>query len=171
MNSLISEEYRAQNAEMHARGNYGFKGDKWAPMVSQICSKVKTASILDYGAGQGSLARALPGLNVQNYDPAVPEIAEPPDPADLVVCTDVLEHIEPGCLNNVLDDLRRLTIKTVFLVIATRPAVKTLPDGRNAHLIVQDAQWWMVRLLRLWTVMSVQNVPGRLTFIGKAGEL
>ena len=169
--SLITEEYRAQNAEMHARGNYGTKGDKWASVVMQICSKVKTASILDYGAGQQMLAAALPALNVQSYDPAVPEISEPPDPADLVVCTDVLEHIEPGCLNNVLEDLQRLTIKTVFLVIATRPALKTLPDGRNAHLIVQDAQWWLTRLLRLWTVMSVQNVTGRLTFIGKAGEI
>ena len=32
--------------------------------------------------------------------------------------------------------------KFAFFAISTRPAKKTLPDGRNAHLTVQSPDWW-----------------------------
>ena len=48
---------------------------------------------------------------------------------------ELMEHIEPECLEEVLDNLQWLSLKAVFLVIATRPAKKMLADGRNAHLI------------------------------------
>jgi 2-polyprenyl-3-methyl-5-hydroxy-6-metoxy-1,4-benzoquinol methylase len=65
-----------------------------------------------------------------------------PEPHDIVACTDVLEHIEPDCLDDVLKDIRRCTKKVAFLLIATRPAIKVLADGRNAHLIQQPYTWW-----------------------------
>jgi len=52
-----------------------------------------------------------------------------------------LEHVEPDRLGNVLDHIRRLSGKGCYIVIATRPAAAILPDGRNAHLIVKDADW------------------------------
>jgi hypothetical protein len=83
---------------------------------------------------------------VRNYDPGIPADSALPAPADLVVCTDVLEHIEPEHLDAVLAHIFRLAQRAVFLQIALFPAKKTLPDGRNAHLIVQPANWWLDKI-------------------------
>jgi hypothetical protein len=163
--NLITEDYRAQNQALHAQGAYGTSGYEWAEQVAALYAGLKANSALDYGAGQQTLAKALPDLNVRSYDPAIPEIATPPEPADLVICTDVLEHIEPECLDAVLDDLRRLTLRAAFLTIATRPAKKTLPDGRNAHLIQAQAIWWLPKLMNRWDFRQITNLHGGLAFM------
>ena len=66
----------------------------------------------------------------------------PEIPAELVICTDVLEHIEPELIDNVLKHIESLTLKTAYLIIDTLPAQKNLPDGRNAHLIIENQDWW-----------------------------
>ena len=83
----------------------------------------------------------------QHYDPAIPEWSAPPAPSDFVVCIDVLEHVEPEFIDNVLDDLARLTLKIGFFTVTTVPAKKTLPDGRNAHLIQMPPGWWLPKFL------------------------
>lgn len=146
---LISPEYRALQRQMHAspRG-YGQKGDKWAGEVEGLCALYGRGEILDYGCGQGSLGRALRsgGLTVREYDPAIRGKDGEPQPADLVVCTDVLEHVEPEKIEAVLADLRRVTLGHLFAVIALTPAGKTLPDGRNAHILLQPRDWWATKL-------------------------
>ena len=72
------------------------------------------------------------------FDPAFPEYGDP-QPADLVCCIDVLEHIEPEFLDSVIAELARITIKLGFFTIATGPATKTRADGGNAHLIQQPS--------------------------------
>lgn len=163
--TLYTPEYLAQNKALHALGGYGTSGHSWATDVAHVHRSIKAESALDYGAGQQTLSMALPDLNIRGYDPAIPEISEPPEPADLVICTDVLEHIEPECLDAVLDDLRRLTIRAVFLVIATRPAKKTLPDGRNAHLIQAKAIWWMPKLMSRWDFRQITDLHGGMAFM------
>ena len=79
----------------------------------------------------------------QCYDPGVPEYAGDPVPAEMVVCIDVLEHIEPDCLDAVMDHLEELTQKVLFATVHTGPAGKTLPDGRNAHLIQKSYEFWL----------------------------
>jgi hypothetical protein len=83
---------------------------------------------------------------VFEYDPGIPGKDHLPKPADLVVCTDVLEHIEPELLDGVLRHLYLLAGRGAYLVIATRLARELLPDGRNAHLIVQEPPWWLAKL-------------------------
>lgn len=147
---LISPAYLATQVELHAapRG-YGGKGDKWATAVASEAWTRGCQSILDYGCGRGMLKIALFGTrcrDVREYDPAIPGKDALPEPADLVVCSDCLEHIEPGKLNAVLAHLKALTRKALFVVIATRPSGKVLTDGRNAHLIIEDAAWWQTRV-------------------------
>jgi hypothetical protein len=120
--------------------------------------------VLDYGCGQGSLARAI-GDRVKEYDPAIPEKAAAPAPADLVVCTDVLEHIEPDCLAHVLDHLRDLTLKACFVVIATRPAMKFLADGRNAHLIIETDAFWRKQLDMRFRTVSFEPMTGEFAAV------
>lgn len=149
---LISRDYLESQVQMHAhpRG-YGQRGDHWAPTVIALAKKYDVGSILDYGCGAGSLGRALreTGLfSVREYDPAIPGKDSPPFFADMVVCTDVVEHVEPEKLDNVLTHLRALARKVVFLVAACRPANKLLPNGQNAHLIIEDGHWWRERILK-----------------------
>jgi hypothetical protein len=162
---LISEVYRQQNKALHeSRADYGTSGHKWADSVSQFASACRARSVLDYGCGKGTLKRSLPDLRVEEYDPAFHEAL--PSPADLVACTDVLEHIEPDCLDEVLNDLRRCSLKATFLVIATRPAKKTLSDGRNAHLIVEGQRFWLPRLTDRWEIKQFLDMTGEIVVIG-----
>lgn len=146
----ISPAYCAAQKVMHAdpRG-YGSKGDRWAATVLEIARRYDAYSVLDYGCGEGSLARALKtaGMACREYDPAIPGKDAPPMFADLVVSTDVLEHVEPERLANTLTHIRQLARKVVFLVIATRPAGKRLPTGGNAHLIIEPPGWWERRVV------------------------
>lgn len=146
---VISDDYRALNRRLlRTNPGYGDGGGRHAARVAAFADKLAAYSILDYGCGRGQLRKALWtegwGGTIVEYDPAIPKKAElPTKRVDLVVCTDVLEHVEPELLDNVLADLRRLTKKGAYLSIATRPSNKTLPDGRNAHLLVQRPSWWM----------------------------
>ena len=79
-------------------------------------------------------SRGIDGCVYQAFDPVFPEYGEALA-ADLVCCIDVLERVEPHRLDNVLADLRRVTTTVGFFTVHTGPAVKTLSDGRNAHLI------------------------------------
>lgn len=107
--------------------------------------------LLDYGCGHNlSLKDNLAptrGFRYQAYDPGVPDFADDPVPAEMVVCIDVLEHIEPDLLENVLDHLEELTEKVLFATVHTGPAGKILPDGRNAHLIQKPAEWWLPKFI------------------------
>lgn len=166
---LISPEYAALNAEMHTRKpQYGTSGSRWAGQVAELALNIGASSILDYGAGKGSLAAALPQhFDILEYDPAIPGKEIKPLRADIVVCGDVLEHIEPDCLYDVLDDIRGIARKAVFLVVATGPASKHLPDGRNAHLIVEPASWWLRKIIDRWHVVSFRDIGPGFLCIGK----
>lgn len=149
LSSLISRDYLEAQKIMHAQPRgYGGRGDAWANTVIDLAQRYDAGSLLDYGCGQGALARALrtAGLACREYDPAIPGKDAPPVFADMVVCTDVLEHIEPDRLDLVLTHLRALARKVVFVVIALRPANKLLPNGQNAHLIIENKVWWRARV-------------------------
>jgi SAM-dependent methyltransferase len=142
---MITEEYKALLKETHADESWGTTAHKYVNQVYNFYKELGAESILDYGAGKGALARDS-NLPIAEYDPAIPGKDSPPKPADLVVCIDVLEHIEPECIDSVIEDLYRLSKKGLYLVIACYPAQKILPDGRNAHLIVKDPEWWLSKL-------------------------
>lgn len=152
---LISAEYRDLNRALHKSNvAYGVGGGKHADTVLKIADKLGTHSILDYGCGKGYLAKQIP-FPIWEYDPAIPGKDESPRPADVVVCTDVLEHIEPDKLLPVLADLKRVVKKVGYFTIHTGPAQKTLADGRNAHLIQQHRQWWKNRLKAFFQVGKI----------------
>ncbi len=151
---LISAGYLDEQRKLHAspRG-YGQRGDKWADGVRRLVVKYDCSSVLDYGCGAGALKIALRPLlpltvRIDEYDVAIRGKDAPPSFADLVVCTDMLEHVEPEFLDGVLAHLKALARKAVFVVIATRPAKKTLSDGTNAHLIIENDDWWKDRLAK-----------------------
>lgn len=152
---LISEEMRLLNQQLHEDNPYyGVGGGKYAETV--LAMKTDTIhSILDYGAGKGYLAKALP-FPIWQYDPCVPEIAEAPRPADLVVCSDMLEHVEIDKLQYVLADLKRVVLQIGYFVIHMGAAQKTYADNRNTHLIQESAEWWVEKLKKYFDVATAQ---------------
>lgn len=162
--NLISESYRAQNVLLHENPSYGVSGHKYAEMVASMALRLGTRDILDYGCGKRTLEKAL-GFPIKNYDPCIADLDAGPLDADLVVCGDVLEHVEPDYLDNVLDDLQRLTKRAALLVVDTMPAQKTLPDGRNAHLIQEGPEWWLPKIMARFEVESFAIRNRKLIFI------
>lgn len=157
---LISPSYRAEQAALHAKGNYGTASLSFGKIVSAIVQKTGAESLLDYGCGSiRNLAKVLDcDVVYQGYDPAIPAFSAK-EPADLVCCIDVLEHIEPELLGNVLADLQSLTKHHAFLTVHTGPAAKVLSDGRNAHLIQEPPVWWFPKLSEHFDILSFQRLP------------
>jgi 2-polyprenyl-3-methyl-5-hydroxy-6-metoxy-1,4-benzoquinol methylase len=123
-------------------------GKAYIPLLTNIYLEYDCKSILDYGCGKGRLSQMRPNLPVRNYDPAIEKFSAAPEPADLVICLDVMEHIEPECLGSVLENLRELIKRVGLISVSTRIAKKQLPDGRNAHLIVEEPEWWLPKFLK-----------------------
>ena len=165
---LISPEYVALNATLHrTNAAYGVGGAKHAETVLNLAESIKARSVLDYGCGKSELAKALP-FGICEYDPAIPGKQDSPRPADLVTCTDVLEHIEPDMLNDVLNDLRRCVLKVGYFTIHTGPAQKTLPDGRNTHLSQHPRSWWEQKLSKGFEVGKIiENGPVLTVIVGR----
>lgn len=151
---LLTEDYKAQIQQLHAeKKKWGSRAHRWNSQVVAFGRELRAATVLDYGAGKGALRPGLEaaGFRVSEYDPGMPGIDTPPGNADLVVCLDVLEHIEPDCLNDVLVHMGRLALRGVYANIALYPAGNWLPDGRNAHLILESPEWWKERIKEAWT--------------------
>lgn len=170
--ATISPAYAELNRDLHrTEPQYGTRGSRWADFVRALANDYGIKDVLDYGCGKQSLKAALPELDVRGYDPGIEELAAPPQPAGLVVCTDVLEHVEPEMLDNVLADLARLMKTAGFVAVNTRPASKSLADGRNAHLTVQPAEWWLARLRRHFDVLDSRDFDDGLILAAVVGPL
>lgn len=150
----ITQDYIAQNEQLHKlNAAYGISVLKHINTIKKVYDTTKSKSILDYGCGKGLLAREL-DFPIWEYDPAIEGKKASPRAADLVVCVDVLEHVEPNLLDMTLKDLVRVTKKIGYLVINTSPSSKVLPDGRNTHLIQKDMNWWQEKLSQYFTLVS-----------------
>jgi len=160
----ISDDYRNAQKQLHENPNYGVASLQYAPIVKEVIQQIGATSISDYGAGKCRLRMKLKELGLRKFryfpfDPAFPEYGEPKE-AELVCCIDVLEHVEPLYLDAVLIDLRKITTGHGFFTIHTGPAVKTLADGRNAHLIQNPASWWLPKLCDHFEILHLQASPG-----------
>jgi len=157
---LLTETYKNLQGHLHTtNSSYGTSSFIYKDQINELIDVSGAKNALDYGCGKG-LSKAFVNIPLALYDPCIKERAEPPRAADIVICTDVLEHIEPDCLDSVLQDLKRLTLSVGFFSIHTGPAVKVLADGRNAHLIQEDEKWWLPRLRILFNVVSCDKGGG-----------
>lgn len=149
--ATITPAYARENARLHSVDpKFGAEGYLWAYLVAGIARVERCISVLDYGCGKGTLARALQGVDVivSEYDPGVPGKDQPPSPADLVVCLDVMEHIEPDFVDDVIEDLERLATKNLFVVVSTKLSKRIMADGRDTHVSLHEDAWWSEAFLR-----------------------
>jgi hypothetical protein len=147
---MISTEYRQLLERTHAKKPWGIASLNEIDHIVLLVTRFQITHVLDYGAGQQTLARELPklipDLIVNSYDPGIPAIANTPEPAPFVCCIDVLEHVEPEYIDQVLDDLQRVISDIGYFTVCDVPATKILMDGRNAHLIIQPVEWWQEKI-------------------------
>lgn len=146
------ERHRAE----HAANPRAFTGGElWAyrGLVREFCEGLGAKSLLDYGCGKGvgwlrdGLREFLGLERVALWDPAYPMFAErPAGKFDVVVCTDVIEHVPEGDVPGVLADIAGYAEKGVFLSICCRPSRGLFRDGTNPHATVKPREWWAGQL-------------------------
>lgn len=138
-------ETLAQYQEMHGKA-YGTSAYLFFDAIAPQVVALNPSSILDYGCGRSDLAAHFwkdGARRIAKYDPAIPQFKEMPDGSfDLALCTDVMEHIPMVEVDRVLGEIKSKARKALF-TISMKPARAKLPDGRNAHVTLLNADEWM----------------------------
>jgi len=139
---MHSDQYLQELKTLHSKKTFG-NTSALPKDVQVLIAKNNIKSILDFGCGKGMACSSVASdnLTVYSYDP-VTSLITLPDKVDLVYSSDVLEHIEPDQLSNVIGNLYNIADKYQYHLIACHPAKKSLSDGRNAHLIIESPAWW-----------------------------
>ena len=142
-NDMISDDYRRQLQEKHATDSeWGNTGIRLYGTLLEMIDRTNAQSVLDYGCGKGLVGTRFreeqkqPGnkyahVDFREYDPGIPGKDLADTSADVLFNTDVLEHIEPEFLDNVLADMARRTNKAAFMLISCVSAFHRLPDGHD----------------------------------------
>jgi SAM-dependent methyltransferase len=151
---MYTKEYIEQLQSLHndPRRTKGFGGKvKDLGQFHSFMNEWNPRSLLDYGCGKGHILAYLketyPNTKCVGYDPAVPMFSKLIDKSfECVFSNDVLEHVEPDMIDKVLEHIDLCSTKYIWLRIDTLPARKKLPDGRNAHLLIQNKKWWKRKL-------------------------
>ena len=144
----ISPGYLALNEKYHRDApNWGTSAGRFRAVgAMKLAVLLEAQTILDYGCGKGTMQKAS-GLVMDEYDPAIPGKTEiPRDHYDLVICTDVMEHVEPEYVDSVLNEINDLATLGVYFIVYLTPAMHTLPDGSNCHRTIKPATWWAEKI-------------------------
>ncbi len=143
MNHMQIDQYK----EIHKKhSGYGKGGNAHYYYIATIIYYQGYRGAIDFGCGKGGLADQLDrqsGFTCDRYDPAIPGIDVLPDKRtyDVVVNTDVLEHIPEAELDSVLHVFRKLSENAIIIPHLSR-ATRILPNGENAHCTIKTPSEW-----------------------------
>ena len=147
-----AKKYHQQNANFWTGESLAeYKYDVWT-----IIKERKVTKILDYGCGKGKFHDLLfnnkntpgspMGISIAKYDPAyIPYSVKPKGDFELVLCTDVMEHVQEDKVDEVLKDLFD-SGPYIFLTITCYAATQILLNGKNAHYTIKPPEWWKEKL-------------------------
>ena len=159
---MINKKYKELYQQMAEEGHFG-GGPRlleWR-IARKLFRKMQCSTLLDYGCGAGKQwhpkkVAEWGKLKPTLYDPAFAEHSKLPNQQfDMIMSTDVLEHIPDYTLPSVVRYCTSHVKKTQYHFIANRPAMKELPNGENAHCSQQPLEWWV----DLFETHSVVKVP------------
>ena len=134
--------------------NYRMGAARFDRMLDEIARQedhYNIGSILDVGCGRGELVAALQskypivvgceivsdlcdGIHVHHMDHGVTELDYGTDSFDCVLCSDVLEHINPEDSIVAIRELHRVARMCVICHVAWFPSQWRLPDGKHPVL-------------------------------------
>ncbi|OIQ49242.1 Methyltransferase domain protein [Pseudodesulfovibrio hydrargyri] len=144
-----------QYKELHSESKgYGTSSLAFFDEVCDIIKNKKVASVLDYGCGKGllsdALAKEFPDIVFYRYDPGMQTFRElPKDKVDLVICTDVIEHVPGEKIDDFLQTVSSFS-QDAYFNISCRLATKLLKNGENAHCSVYPPRWWHAKLKQFY---------------------
>lgn len=153
-------------ADTHRPAESTFGGcevKKYAHVIKYMHDLKPFRYVLDWGCGKaqayskafrlkdGTIVKNLPtymgipraGFTL--YDPCIEEYSIKPSADckyDLVICTDVLEHIPEEDIDAVLTDIFSRCNGVVFASVACYEAQSELSGGVNAHCNIQEPSYW-----------------------------
>lgn len=148
------------------KASFGASSAKLVEEVSLLIRHLKPEVVLDYGCGKGALIEGLaelfPEITFYGYDPAMPgKDVLPTEKADLVLNTDVLEHIPEDEVPGIVENIARIS-QTVYFNLHHAPANTILPNGENAHCTIKPPMWYY-RLFQNY-FHTITPLPGRRSF-------
>ena len=137
--------------------------------IKTLIERSGSKKVLDYGSGAGDAYRSpyklhkifgLGRADITLYDPAFPDFDKLPDGNfDLVICSDVLEHIPEHQIDELLSRLFSYADKAVWASVCCRPAHKKLPGTHiNTHVTIKPFSWWQERFNAKNTKKGVEAV-------------
>ncbi len=150
---MISESYKKQLQSIHESSPFGKRG-KLPKHLDKFIDYTNPQSILDFGCGKGKLVERLKEdystKKIFGYDPGNKQFDRSIDDlhVDMLISSDVLEHVEPEYIDQTLKYLSTKS-RYIYHLIALSPAKLILPDGRNAHLILESKEWWRDKFISL----------------------
>ncbi len=155
MDSLIPAY---QELAKTADGNFqGLSILKHKESIRTFVQSTGAKTMLDFGSGRGDAYRSphklhhylgLPRAAVTLYDPAFATDGVfststlPTGQFDLVVCSDVVEHLVPEEVPEFVARLFSYAKTGVWASFCSREAKKFFADGRNLHTCVRPPEWW-----------------------------
>ena len=165
-----------------------FQGISLIPLVPTLMNITKEnncKTLLDYGCGKAVpyMKKKCTELGIRKpiqelcnldsfdlYDPAYPKYNKLYNKKyDIVICTDVMEHIAEQDIDYVLTEILSHSKKTVFLNISCQPALKHFKEGKfkgqNVHVSVFDGHWWSDKIKNIWN--NFQHLKIYMVCVGK----
>ena len=168
---LITTDYRKELEQIHQDDEDWGTGSRGN--IIRICNFIYANNVkrfVDYGCGKGEGLRWILPVVITNYDPALPQWSADPEPEDYLLCMDVLEHVEPECIEDVMEHIMSKFNKKALLGISLEKARKLLSDGRNSHLLIKPIEWWISLLQRFCTIERIEFVNGIVTITDPKGN-
>ena len=160
---LRSTTYQAVYDKTWTRGGYPAQSCWGCRFATDVITKLQFHTVLDAGTGNGALTRLMRQYGKNAYgielSPAVLE-KECPDllskkyveagiltnlpyednSFDLVMSSDVLEHIDPSEADAVVRELVRVSRRHLFLSISLKN--NGAPRGEAQHTLLRPRAWW-----------------------------
>lgn len=143
--------------------------EKWG-IISKLISNIKFNTVVDLGCGRGyylkkfiemekeSLGVELSKICCEKYLKDLPHVCSDIEnfsvnnnkKYDLVVCMDVMEHIDPDKVEQTIKGIRPLSDVAIF-------GVANHVDnelGFELHLTVEDSIWWEERFKKFYAIVE-----------------
>lgn len=175
------EKYEA----MWARPEYrkGSPGERIAPDFVAWTGVTKDDEVIDFGCGSGRGAKRIHQLvgcklrlldfadncrddDVRSAEWAVFQVADLSKPIEvrgnLGFCTDVMEHIPPEQVDDVIRNIMEAAERVFFQISTVQDSFgKLLGKGVHLHLTVEPYRWWVNKFRKLdFVVERSEERPG-----------